>query len=242
MGIQDRDYIRNERPRRISGPGWSVNTWIIAVNVVAYLASTMIVRRITFSDGTHANTSPVWQWGYFSLDTVAHGQVWRLLTFQFLHSLSSINHIVFNMIGLAVFGRLVEQYLGGKRYLAFYLLSGIGGPLGYIALTSLKLLNYSPTTPLVGASAGVFGVLIACALIAPNARVQLMFPPIEMTMKTMAWVYLGIAAFTVLTMGRTGGGNAGGEAAHLGGAAVGYLLISQPRLLNWADRNRYRIR
>jgi membrane associated rhomboid family serine protease len=89
----------------------------------------------------------------------------------------------------------------------------------------------SPYVPLVGASAGIFGVLIAAAFVAPNATIMLLFPPIPMQLRTFAWVLIAIAVFSVFTAGH----NAGGEAAHLGGAAMGAALMSNPRVLNIFD-------
>ena len=210
-----------------------MNGWLIAINVVVFVVGASWVVTVRTETGRVIPYQPVYVWGWFSLDTaVFHGQVWRFLTFQFLHG--GINHILFNMIGLFFFGRLVEQYLGSMRYLAFYLISGIGGPIAYVLFFYLGILNYPAHTPLVGASAGLFGVLIGCAVIAPQARVQLLFPPVEMTMRTMALVYIGIAVAVVFMFGQSGQSNAGGEAAHLGGAAVGYLLIRNPHWLNFA--------
>jgi len=85
---------------------------------------------------------------------------------------------------------------------------------------------------LVGASGAIYGILVGCAVLFPNQRVQLLFPPIPMSMRTMALVFLSLAVLSVLA----GTPNAGGELAHLGGAAFGFILVKNPRLLNWADR------
>jgi membrane associated rhomboid family serine protease len=238
MGLEDREYMRPAR-----GPSplaqlrlWTVTHWLIAINVVVFILSNVVLADagVVDAEGRPLRYQVVKLWGYFSLDTaIYHGQVWRFITFQFLHA--NLTHILFNMLGLYMFGRLIEEYLGGTRYLAFYLISGIGGPLAYVLLYYLNLLNYPPQSPLVGASAGLFGVLIASAMVAPNMRVQMLFPPVELTMKQMAWVYLAIAAATVYFAGGSGQANAGGVSAHLGGAAVGFLLIKNPRLLSWAD-------
>ncbi len=178
---------------------------------------------------------PLQAYGHLS---TAHGirglEMWRYLTFQFLHA--SVSHIFFNMFGLWVFGGMVEQYLGSKRYVAFYLTCGIFGAVSYLILnllgTQLKwhlpgVLTDSEYTPLVGASAGVFGVIMACAYIAPNAIVQLLFPPIPMRLKWMAYGYVVLAAWNLLR----GGANAGGDAAHIGGAIAGFFFIRNAHLL-----------
>jgi membrane associated rhomboid family serine protease len=110
---------------------------------------------------------------------------------------------------------------------AFYLLCGCAGGLGYIVLSTIGLLISNPFVPLIGASAGIFGVLVAAAMIAPDATVLLIFPPIPIKLKTLAWIFIGIAVYTVFSQGH----NAGGEAAHLGGAVAGYLLIQFPQIL-----------
>jgi membrane associated rhomboid family serine protease len=173
-------------------------------------------------------------WGHFSGDTaIWHGQIWRFISFQFLHA--SFFHIFFNMLALYFFGPMIERYLGSRRYLAFYLISGVAGAVGYLLLWATGLIYAHPGVPLVGASAGVFGVLIAGALVAPNTTVMLLIPPIPIKLSTLAWILVGIAAFTVLFYGDRPGSNAGGEAAHLGGAAMGWLLIRRPHLLRWAE-------
>jgi len=165
---------------------------------------------------------------------------WRFITFQFLHA--SPAHLLFNMMGLFFFGSIVEQYLGRKRYLAFYLLCGIFGAVLYLILNLCGhiindvmaltiripgLLNGETWIPLVGASAGIFGVIMAGAFLAPKAEVLLFFV-IPMRLQTLAYALVAIAFVTVLT----GGNNAGGEAGHLGGAIAGWYFIRHPHHLH----------
>lgn len=171
-------------------------------------------------------------WGHFSTALGFLGlQLWRFLTFQFLHA--NFLHLFFNMFGLFIFGGMVEQYLGFRRYAAFYLICGIFGAIAYLILNLLNSVGIhipgfsGPFTPLIGASAGVFGVIIACAYIAPNAIIQLIFPPIPLTLKWFAYGYVAIAAINLLR----GGANAGGDAAHMGGAIAGYFFIRNAHLL-----------
>jgi membrane associated rhomboid family serine protease len=162
-------------------------------------------------------------------------EVWRLLGFQFLHA--DLTHLLFNMLGLYFFGGLVEGYLGPRRYLAFYLTCGVFGAVAYLFLNLFGnilppgyripgLLFNDIHTPLIGASAGVFGVLMAAAFIAPAAQVLLFFV-IPMRLATMAYLLTLFAAYVVIT----GGQNAGGQAAHLGGAAAGFYFIRHTHLL-----------
>jgi membrane associated rhomboid family serine protease len=228
MGIYDRDYVR--QPRQSNPLGalrmWSVNTWLIVINVAIFFVDAILGHQL-------------FELGYFSVDTAVFGlQVWRFITLQFLHA--NIQHIAYNMIALFFFGPIVEQYLGSRRYLAFYLLSGIASGASCVILWGAHILNMHPATPLIGASGSIFGVLIAAATIAPNVTIMFDFF-IPMKLRTMAWIMVGIAAYTVIFNGN----NAGGEAAHLGGAAAGLALIHYPQVLNFANfrrgpRMRYR--
>lgn len=238
MGIYDREYIR-VGPKSSSGLGWtsawSINTWLIVINFGIFALMAL---------GGPAFGGAIEQWGHFSTakalfftsgGTVHFGlEVWRFVTFQFLHA--SFNHVAFNMLALFFFGGMVENYLGRTRYLAFYLTCGVFGAVMYVILNLLGqlpgaqnlplLLINLPTTHLVGASAGVFGVLLACAFIAPNAQILLFFV-FPMRLATAVYLFVGIAFFALFR----GSNNAGGEAAHIGGAIAGAYFIRHTHLL-----------
>jgi membrane associated rhomboid family serine protease len=226
MGIYDRDYYRDEAPRRSFGnfSTTSVTTWLIVINVVVFILDQMHVQ-------------PLFYWGYFSSEmALNHLQLWRFVTYEFLHA--NGRHVFGNMLGLYFFGPMVEAHWGKPRYIVFYLVCGVAGALSYLLLTALHVLGSTPYSPMIGASACVFGVLIAGATVAPDTTVMLIFPPIPMKLKTMAWLMVGLAAYTVLNSGP----NAGGEAAHLGGALLGFVLIRNPQWLSWikwGTRRRY---
>jgi hypothetical protein len=137
---------------------------------------------------------------------------------------------------------MVERYLGGKRYLAFYLLCGIFGALMFLLLNlgGWIIASFAGSwaavpqflfpdigAPLIGASAGVFGVILAGAYLAPNETVYLFFV-LPMRLRTLAYGLVAIALFTIFTAGN----NAGGEAAHLGGAVAGFFFIRRPHHLH----------
>lgn len=86
---------------------------------------------------------------------------------------------------------------------------------------------------MIGASASIYGVMIATAFLYPNASISLFFPPVTMTMRTFALIVIGIATAVILTNGN----NAGGEAGHLGGVIMGLIIMS---IWKWRIRNRYR--
>ncbi|HEX4797272.1 MAG TPA: rhomboid family intramembrane serine protease [Humisphaera sp.] len=211
---------------------WSITIWLVAINVAVYVVDQLSNQKLTL-------------WGAFSATTALHQfQLWRFLTFQFLHA--NNEHIIFNMIALYFFGPIVEDYLGRGRYLAFYLLCGVSGAATYMLLMRIcgHALDLTPDTPLVGASAGIFGILIASVRVVPDARVMLLFPPIPMKLRTVVWLFIGWAVLAILReifrIGNYANANAGGEAAHLGGALLGFILIRKPQLLKVFDFGRRR--
>ena len=144
-------------------------------------------------------------------------QPWQLLTYGFLHSPTYLGHIFFNMFGLWMFGRDLERMMGPKRFLTYYLTCVIGAGIVQLIVAGTQGGIY----PTLGASGGVFGILLAFGLAFPNRMVMLLFPPIPMRAKYFVLIfgllelYLGVS------------GNAPGVAnfAHLGGMLFGFLLI-----------------
>jgi hypothetical protein len=123
----------------------------------------------------------------------------------------------------------MERWWGSQKFLIFYLLCGAGGAFFYMLLAFWGVLPGADLqTPLVGASAGIYGIFIGVAVIAPNLRVSLLFPPVELTMRNLAMVLLAISVGSIIFKL---GGNEGGEAGHLGGAIVGFLIMRYPILL-----------
>lgn len=244
MGLADRDYYRSPDAPATAPPPFgalplmTVTMWLIVVNFLVALADSILVNwggvfYVVELPWTRIAFPPINYWGHFSVAlAVFQGQVWRFLTFQFLHAGPGIWHLLVNMLMLYFFGPMVEAYLGRRRFLAFYLICGVAGPFAYMLLwavsgTSTFNLIQTAYVPLVGASAGLFGILVAAARIAPDATV-LIYGILPMKLRVMAWVMLAIAVYTVFTSGH----NAGGEAAHLGGAVMGWLLIRNAQWLN----------
>ena len=223
------------------GGGKSVVTILLITNVVVFVLDSIL------SGGSRIPgwASPYLQ-GRFSIEEGVYGfQLWRIITYQFLHA--DFFHILFNMIGLFFFGPLLEQWWGSKRFLAFYLLCGISGAFFYTVIGIVApsvILDPGMPVPegftaamvkqigLIGASGSIYGILIGAAVLYPQMTVRLLIPPIPMKMRTMAIIFLVISLLSVLA----GTLNAGGDLAHLGGAALGFLLVKNARLLNWADR------
>jgi membrane associated rhomboid family serine protease len=217
----------------------SMSAWILLVNIGVYLLGHFIFPpKLAMIGDTIIDriASPIDSALLFSYRAaVQQFEVWRFLTFQFVHA--NLTHIGGNMLALMTLGPAVEEYLGRRRFLAFYLICGVMGPLAFLILMAVAGPTvYSADSSLVGASAGVFGILVGAAMVAPRDWVQLIFPPTPVRLRTVAILMLLVAVYTVFAHGRSANFNAGGEAAHLGGAVMGYFLIRHPELLDWAER------
>ncbi len=160
--------------------------------------------------------------GLFTIrSAVYEGRFWEFVTFQFIHG--SVGHVLFNSIGLFFFGPWMERWWGSKSFLLFYLVSGAGGAGFFMLLTYVGVLpEYDFSAGLVGASAGIYGILVGVAIIAPTMRISLLIPPVTLTMRQFALILMAFAAASIAFKFL---GNEGGEAGHLGGAVVGAILV-----------------
>lgn len=211
----------------------SVTHSIIIICVVVYLVG--IFRQVPVAPGADIYEPFLTKLGYFSWYTsFTQGEIWRIITYQFLHA--NIGHLIFNMWALFFFGPHIEYIMGSKRFLAFYLVCGVAGALFSALLGSLMLYGSAwPYVGMVGASASIYGVMIATAFLYPDARISLLFPPVTLTMRSFALIIIGIATLVIFANGY----NAGGEAGHLGGAIMGLLIML---VWKWRIINRYRNR
>jgi membrane associated rhomboid family serine protease len=155
---------------------------------------------------------------------------WTMITYMFMHDLSGILHILFNMLVLYWFGRVFVEYLGSDKLIALYLLGGIAGAVLY-----LMAYNLIPGPPsflsgnagMVGASAAIFAIMVATATLLPNYTFfLLLIGPVKL--KYIAAVYIFISVLGSV------GNNAGGNIAHLGGALMGFIYMKQLQAgINW---------
>jgi membrane associated rhomboid family serine protease len=169
MGIYDRDYYRREGPSFLGSfaERGTMCKWLIAVNVAAF-----IVQMVTVVRGPRGVLDG-WFTEALCLDAsrVLHGEVWRLLTYAFLHSTSMVDHILWNMLFLFLFGRDVEDMYGPREFLTFYLVSAVAGGVAHVALVQI---GWFPLSVVVGASGAVTAVLVLCAFHYPT-RIILLF-------------------------------------------------------------------
>lgn len=142
--------------------------------------------------------------------------VWQLISYAFLHG--SLAHITLNMLALWMFGSELERLWGGRRFLLTYLISVLVAALTQIVVSGY-LFGYGG--PMIGASGGVFGLLLAYALYFPNRRVMLLIPPIPLRSRTFVMVYAALELFLGVTQTQAGVAHF----AHLGGLLGGWLGV-----------------
>jgi membrane associated rhomboid family serine protease len=154
----------------------------------------------------------------------------QILTHMFMHA--DFWHLFFNMYALFIFGQVLENVWGPKRFLIYYLVCGLGAVIVHESVIAFEyhhlMNNYNPelvqillNTPTIGASGAIFGVLLAFGVLFPNTQLMLLFPPIPIKAK---YFVLGYGAIELYLAFSQPGSNIA-HAAHLGGMLFGYLLI-----------------
>ncbi len=184
---------------------------IIAINVLMFIAT--LVNQ-NFMIGNFAMFYPASP--YF--------RMWQPLTHMFMHG--GFWHIFFNMYTFFFFGTMLERTLGSKKFLWFYFITGFGAVALHMLVQWLQVragVNVAAIyqTPVLGASGAVYGVLIGYAMLFPNDRMTLLFPPVTLKAKWMMLIFAGIELVT----GAVGTADGVAHFAHLGGMLFGAILI-----------------
>jgi membrane associated rhomboid family serine protease len=188
--------------------------WLIVANVAVYVLQLLLGGAIEM------------QFALWPLQPVADGQahfhLWQIVTYSFLHSPGNYSHILFNMLGLFMFGAEIERYVGPRRLLACYFASVVTAALTQLIVPPLL---GAPLGETLGASGGVFGLLLAYALMFPHRKVVPLIPPIPMP----AWLFATLYAGAELLFGVTGRLSGIAHFAHLGGMIGSALVVMQWR-------------
>ncbi len=213
--LEDRDYMR--APEYGASRWRSVTATLLIINVVVFVVQTLAPRILPLD--------------YFGLSYAGlhRGFVWQLVTFQFLHG--GFFHLLLNSLGIFTFGLAVEQMLGPRRYLQLYLVSGLVGGLvhvlgGLILPQQFGVIvqgEFRLYVPVVGASAGLFGLIAAFATMFPerNLTVYLFFVfPVTVSAKVLLGVSVGISVLGILV----DKGNIA-HGAHAGGMLGGWVML-----------------
>ncbi|MDJ0908727.1 MAG: rhomboid family intramembrane serine protease [Woeseiaceae bacterium] len=156
-------------------------------------------------------------WPFNNPDWLPQFMPWQLVTYSFLHDTQMLAHIAINMFVLFMLGRDVERFMGTRRFLVYYFTCVVGA--GFVQLVVAKITNGN--YPTIGASGGVFGILLAYGMMFPNRMILLLIPPIPMKAKYLV-VLLGLIE---IFLGVSGLATGVAHFAHLGGMFFGFILI-----------------
>jgi membrane associated rhomboid family serine protease len=214
--LADRDYMRKDGPGipRPAKP-MSGTTLLIVLNIGVFL-----LQAIFYSYPPDFRTGPPLA---LRVNELLHGYIWQLLTYQFLHA--GLFHLLLNCWGIYVFGKDVENALGKRLFFILYFTSGVAGGLLQV-LASLGMRGHFGVS-VVGASAGLFGLIAAFAMMYPNRTLTLLLffvIPVSVQAKVLLMVAGAIAVFGMLFPGDNVA-----HAAHLGGILAGMVFIRQMR-------------
>ena len=151
---------------------------------------------------------------------------WQAITYSFLHG--STMHLLFNMLALYMFGSDIERVFGPRRMVVYYFVCVVTAAVAQLAVAHV---THAPPYPTVGASGGVFGLLLAFGMYFPRRTLMLIFPPIPMP----AWLFVTLYGGIELFLGVTGTQQGVAHFAHLGGMLGGFLMIR-----HWRSGSRWR--
>jgi membrane associated rhomboid family serine protease len=187
---------------------------LVAANVLVFLLQSLSSRVLEYYFAL---------WPLQPIDGQSNFHFWQIVTYAFLHSTDNITHLLFNMLGLWMFGAEIERYVGPRRLLACYFASVVTAALSQLFIPTLF---GAPPAPTIGASGGVFGLLLAYAFLFPKRKVIPLIPPIPMP----AWLFATFYAGVELFLGVTGTLSGVAHFAHLGGMVGSALVITQWRV------------
>lgn len=193
---------------------------IILINIIIFVSISILEVFITLSGGGSLFRVVINKLMLPASFTTFILQPWSLISYFFLHL--SFGHILWNMLFLYWFGKIIHDNIGNNAVISLYILGGIIGGLSYMALFNIIPFYGDRVSEslMLGASAGVFSIVAGSATLLPNYTFYLLFlGPVRI--KYIALFYILLSFFDVT------GSNAGGEIAHIGGALIGYLFIKQ---------------
>jgi membrane associated rhomboid family serine protease len=184
-----------------------VTTALIVANAAIFLLQSVAPQII--------EPFALWPLATGSLNMGAAFLPWQVVSYAFLHG--SLLHLAFNMFALYMFGGAIERVFGTRRYLVFYFVCVVSAAITQLVVAMLAGAIY----PTIGASGGVFGLLLAYGLYFPHNRIMLLFPPIPMPARVFVVVYAVVELF----LGVTGSQEGVAHFAHLGGMIGGFVLL-----------------
>jgi membrane associated rhomboid family serine protease len=191
-----------------------INGLFYLAKVVAIGTGGVVLATVLNAMALYPPGAPEVGWTIFGTRAAIPGfWPWQLVTYGFLHG--DFTHLLFNMFALWMFGVQVENVWGSRRFAIFYFVCVIGAALIQM------IVMWGQPIPTLGASGGVFGILLAFGMLFPNQIIMLIFPPIPMKAKWLVIGYGALELYAAVTGTQAGVANF----AHLGGMLFGFLLI-----------------
>jgi len=221
---------RTREPMTLSLPPFTkAVSWLIGINTGVFLLMVIF--------GRSSIVGYVKEYGELvPSDVVRHGFIWQVVSYSFIHDTRGISHWLWNMLGLWMFGSAIESAWGMRRFLELYFIGAIGAAITTIILSFGHILG-NPDGATVGASGGIFAILIAFGIL--FADNEIMMIPFPLLIK--AKYFVGILIVVTLVLAVAGGGNVA-YVAHLGGLLFGWLYVRRgpkPALVNVGLSERY---
>lgn len=191
---------------------------LLLANGLVFMAQFAVGDWLLFTFALWPLGAPDYAGSMLGLVRVPDFQIWQLVSYSFLHG--GLLHLFVNMFAMWMFGTQIEYLWGSRLFAIYYVVCVVGAGLVQLLVASLAVAETGPY-PTIGASGGVFGVLLAFGMMFPNQRIMLLIPPIPMRAK---WFVVLYGAFE-LYAGITGTMSGVAHFAHLGGMLFGFLLI-----------------
>lgn len=241
MGLNDRTYWQEEEQAGYGGSAMGRMTMGLpkpssAVKILLIMNVIVFVIQ-TFADQSRGPGDPGVLSAQFGVTVAGSWQVWRYITFQFLHG--GFWHLLMNMLGLYFLGSPLERKLGRRRFVVFYLLCGVVAGVAYVVIGTLGELPKA--RPIIGASGGVFGIILAGAVYFPHFKLIFLFFPVPIRLAALI-IFSGMMLLVLRSAASGQVGEAMSDVAHLGGAAAAAVWIwVLPRLRGKAGQTRKKL-
>lgn len=215
MGLFDRQYWRQDSGYQPGGSRMSLGIprpgRVVKVLLILNCA-VFVVQMFADAHGTMSRSLGVTVAGWW--------QIWRYITFQFLHG--GVWHIVLNMLGLYLLGTPLEQRMGGRNFTIFYLACGVIAGLAYVMIGWLFSSNHG--IPIIGASGGVYAIVLACAVFFPHMQLIFLFFPVPIRLAAVI-IFGAMLLMVAQSIAAHQADSAMSDVAHLGGAVAAAVWI-----------------
>ena len=221
MGLSGRHYLRDDD--REPGAGFMQGMtmgmprltpgvkFLLIANAAVFVVQMFLDRP---REGGHPMSAAL------GVTVGGYWQIWRYVTFQFLHA--DYWHILLNMLGVYMLGVPLEQHFGTRRFMVFYLSCGVVAGIAYVVIGAV--FGGIGNTPIIGASGGVYAIVLACAVLFPNFKIIFLFFPVPIRLAAVI-IFGGMILLVLQSLAQGQAWNAMSDVAHLGGAAAAAFWI-----------------